>query len=71
MAAESYADCEPVYEDMPGWKTSTVGITRHQELPENARAYLRRIEEIVETPVDMISTGPDRSETIVVRDPFD
>ncbi len=70
MAAESYADCEPVYEDMPGWKTSTVGITRHGELPENARAYLRRIEEIVETPVDMISTGPDRSETIVVRDPF-
>ncbi len=70
MAAEGYDDCVPVYEDMAGWKTSTVGITRSEELPENARAYLRRIEEIVETPVDMISTGPDRSETIVVRDPF-
>jgi len=70
MAAEGYDDCVPVYEDMPGWKTSTVGITRSEALPENARAYLRRIEEIVETPVDMISTGPDRSETIVVRDPF-
>jgi adenylosuccinate synthase len=70
MAAESYAECEPVYEDMAGWKTSTVGITRYEALPENARAYLRRIEEIVETSVDMISTGPDRSETIVVRDPF-
>ncbi len=70
MAAEGYDDCVPVYEDMLGWKTSTVGITRNDALPENARAYLRRIEEIVETPVDMISTGPDRSETIVVRDPF-
>lgn len=70
MEAESYDDCVPVYEDMPGWKTSTVGITRHAELPENARAYLRRIEEIVETPIDIISTGPDRSETIVLSDPF-
>ncbi len=70
MEAESYDDCVPVYEDMPGWKTSTVGITRHDELPENARAYLRRIEEIVETPIDIISTGPDRSETIVLSDPF-
>jgi adenylosuccinate synthase len=70
MEAESYDDCVPVYEDMPGWQTSTVGITRHDELPENARAYLRRIEEIVETPIDIISTGPDRSETIVLSDPF-
>jgi adenylosuccinate synthase len=70
MEAESYDDCVPVYEDMPGWKTSTVGVTRHDELPENARAYLRRIEEIVETPIDIISTGPDRSETIVLSDPF-
>ena len=70
MEAESYDDCVPVYEDMPGWKTSTVGITRYDDLPENARAYLRRIEDIVDTPVDIISTGPDRSETIVLRDPF-
>jgi len=70
MAAEHYADCEPVYEDMPGWKQSTVGITSHGDLPANARAYLDRIAEIVETPIDIISTGPDREETIVERHPF-
>jgi len=71
MAAEHYEECEPVYEDMPGWKESTVGITRYEGLPENAKRYLQRIEEIVETPIDIISTGPDREETIVVRHPFD
>jgi adenylosuccinate synthase len=50
MAAEHYEDCEPVYEDQPGWKESTVGITRYEDLPENAKRYLQRIEEIVETP---------------------
>jgi adenylosuccinate synthase len=68
---EGYADCQPVYEDMPGWGTSTVGITRYDDLPDNAKRYLKRIEAIVETPVDIISTGPDREETIVVRHPFD
>jgi len=71
MAAEHYEECEPVYEDIPGWKESTVGITRYDDLPQNAKRYLKRIEEIVETPVDIISTGPDRTETIVVRHPFD
>ncbi len=71
MAAEHYEECEPVYEDMPGWQESTVGITRYDDLPENAKRYLKRIEEIVETPVDIISTGPDRQETIVIRHPFD
>lgn len=71
IVPEQYADCEPIYEDIPGWKESTVGITRIDDLPENARAYLRRIEEIVETPVDIISTGPDREETIILRHPFD
>jgi adenylosuccinate synthase len=71
MAAEHYEDCEPVYEDQPGWKESTVGITRYEDLPENAKRYLQRIEEIVETPIDIISTGPDREETIIVRHPFD
>ena len=70
MAAEGYEDCEPVYEDMPGWKRSTVGITDYDELPENARAYLARIQEIVATPIDIISTGPDRKETISVDNPF-
>ena len=66
-----YADCEPVYEELPGWKTSTVGITELDELPAAAKAYLERLEEILKVPVDMISTGPDRDENIIVRHPFD
>ncbi len=70
MVPEHYSDCEPVYEELPGWKESTVGITAHGDLPENAKRYLKRIEEIVETPIDIISTGADREETIVLRHPF-
>ena len=55
---------------MPGWSESTVGVTSEKELPDNARKYLARIEELVNVPIDIISTGPDRSETIVLRDPF-
>ena len=65
-----FADCQPVYEEMAGWSESTVGITRYDELPETARAYLERIEELVKIPVDIISTGPDREETIIRRHPF-
>jgi adenylosuccinate synthase len=68
--AEMLAQCEPVYEEIPGWKESTVGVKKYEDLPENARAYLRRIEQICEIPIDLISTGPDRSETIVMRHPF-
>jgi len=71
VGAEAYADCEPVYESMPGWKESTVGIRDYPALPAAARAYLERIAAIAETPIDIISTGPDRSETIVLRHPFD
>ena len=71
VGAEAVADCEPVYDEMPGWKESTVGITDYKKLPANARAYLKRIEEISETPIDIISTGPDRAQTIVLRHPFD
>ena len=71
LAAEVLEGCQPVYEDMPGWHESTVGVKRYEDLPENARAYLRRIEEIVGVPVDIISTGPDREETIVLRNPFE
>jgi len=70
VGAEAVADCQPVYDEMPGWKESTVGITDYKKLPANARAYLKRIEEISETPVDIISTGPDRAHTIVLRHPF-
>jgi adenylosuccinate synthase len=68
--AEALAECEPIYEDIPGWTESTVGIRHHQDLPKNARNYLKRIEETCGVPIDLISTGPDREETIVLRHPF-
>ncbi len=71
VGAEAFADCRPIYEEMPGWSESTVGVKRYDELPANARAYLKRIEEITETPIAIISTGPDRNETIVLQNPFD
>ena len=60
----------PVYEELPGWQESTVGVRDYAALPANARAYLKRIEEVVGVPVDIISTGPDRTETIIQRNPF-
>jgi adenylosuccinate synthase len=70
VGAESLVGCEPVYEDMPGWSSSTVGVKRYEDLPVQARNYLERIAKICEVPVDMVSTGPDRDETIVLRHPF-
>jgi adenylosuccinate synthase len=70
VGAENFATCEPIYEDLPGWKESTIGITRYEDLPEAAKAYLKRIEEVVGTPIDMISTGPDRDQNILLRHPF-
>jgi adenylosuccinate synthase len=71
VGAEELSRCEPVYETLPGWKDTTFGIKDLEALPANARSYLKRIEEICEVPVDMISTGPDRSETILLRHPFE
>ncbi len=68
--ADDYQRCEPVYEEMPGWRQSTVAIKQYDELPANARAYLERIQELVGVPIDIVSTGPDRTETIVRRHPF-
>jgi adenylosuccinate synthase len=70
FASEYYADIQPVYESLPGWQDSTLGIKDVADLPENARAYIRRIEETVGAPIDIISTGPDRAETIMLKDPF-
>jgi adenylosuccinate synthase len=56
---------------MPGWSESTVGIKRYEDLPQAARNYLKRMEALCEVPVDIISTGPDREETIVMRHPFE
>ncbi|MFM8330645.1 MAG: adenylosuccinate synthase [Candidatus Methylumidiphilus sp.] len=69
--AEKYALCEPVMEELPGWTESTAGVQDYASLPANAKAYIKRIEELVGVPVDILSTGPDRSETIVLRHPFD
>ncbi len=70
FGAELLAQCEPVYEDMPGWSESTVGITQFDKLPKAAQNYLNRLQEVCGVPVDIISTGPDREQTIVRRHPF-
>lgn len=69
--ADTFAEVEPVYEEIPGWQESTLGARSLADLPENARAYIRRIEETTGAPIDIISTGPDRNETITLRHPFD
>ena len=65
------AEQQPVYEELPGWQASTAGVRSIDALPDNARAYLARIEEVVGCQVDIISTGPERSETIVLKSIFD
>lgn len=70
VGAEDAARCVPVYEEMPGWSGTTVGAKTMESLPANARNYIKRIEELVGVPIDMVSTGPDREETIVLRHPF-
>jgi adenylosuccinate synthase len=68
--ADAVARCEPVYEDLPGWQSSTVGVRDMAGLPMNARRYLERLGEVAGVPIDMVSTGPDRLDTIVLRDPL-
>ncbi len=68
---DHYAEMEPVFKDMPGWSESTVGVQSLDELPENAKNYIKFIEAQIEAPIDIISTGPDRNETIVLRSPFE
>ncbi len=70
LGADNYEACEAVIEEMPGWSESTVGITDYEQLPENAKAYIRRIEELVGIKVAIISTGPERDETIILEHPF-
>ncbi len=71
MGAEAVAGCEPIYEEVPGWSEATQGARELSDLPQNARDYLRRIEELVDAPIEIVSTGPDRVETICLRHPFD
>lgn len=70
LAAEGYEDITPIYETISGWSEKTVGATSIDALPENAKRYIKRLEEITGVPVDIVSTGPDRKETIILLDPF-
>jgi adenylosuccinate synthase len=71
FGADLLAECEPIYEELPGWPASTVGATRFGDLPVAAQAYLNRMEEVCGVPIDLISTGADREQTIVRRHPFE
>jgi adenylosuccinate synthase len=71
LLIDRYGECEPIYETLPGWKRPTSGVTSFDALPEEARRYLGRLEELLGAPVDIVSTGPSRDEVIVRRHPFD
>ncbi|HTN34935.1 MAG TPA: adenylosuccinate synthase [Marinobacter sp.] len=71
IGCDTYNEIEPVYAELPGWSESTVGLTDIDQLPDNAKAYIHFLEEQIEAPIDIISTGPDRIETITLRHPFD
>jgi adenylosuccinate synthase len=71
MAAEGYELITPVYEDMSGWSENSYGVTTFDGLPQAAKNYVKRLEELTGVPIDIISTGPDRNETIVLRHPFE
>jgi len=70
MSIVDYSRYEPVYEEVDGWKTSTRGMTKYDDLPVNARRYLQRLGELVDAPIDIISTGPERESTIILNNPF-
>lgn len=71
LAAEGWEGIEPIYETMPYWSEITFGVKEHSKLPQAALNYIKRVEELTGVPVDIISTGPDRDETMILRDPFD
>jgi adenylosuccinate synthase len=71
IGEEAFAACQPVYIDVPGWTESTVGIKNYDDLPVNAKQYLAKIEEVTETPIAIVSTGPERNETIILNHPFE
>jgi adenylosuccinate synthase len=70
LDVEKYQDCQPIIEELPGWSDSTAGITDFEQLPENAKAYIKRIEELIGVKVTILSTGPERDETIILEHPF-
>ena len=70
VGADALAACQPIYESMPGWSETTQGIKEYEQLPKDAQNYIARLAELVEVPIDIVSVGPDRAETIVLRDPY-
>lgn len=70
LDADEIAACQPIYETFPGWKDSTFGLTRWEQLPANARSYLDAVQAHAGRPIDMVSTGPDREHTILLRHPY-
>lgn len=68
--ADAVAECEPIYEEFPGWKESTFGLTKWEQLPESAQRFLLRLAEVAGAPIALVSTGPDREQTILHTDPF-
>ena len=71
LRVDRLADCEPVYQELPGWSDSTVGLTEFSKLPEAAQRYLQRVQDILEVAVEIVSTGPDREDNIILQNPFD
>ncbi|MDR1647226.1 MAG: adenylosuccinate synthase [Zoogloeaceae bacterium] len=70
IGADEVARCQPIYETLPGWQESTAGVKHWEDLPAHARAYLDRLEALCGVPIDIVSTGPERAETILKRHPF-
>ena len=70
LDADDVADCVPIYDTFPGWSETTFGVTDWDRLPLNARRYLERVQEFIGAPIDMVSTGPDRVHTILLKHPY-
>lgn len=70
FGSDEVALCVPIYETLPGWQSNTFGVQKYEDLPENARRYLQRLQELVGVPVSIVSTGPDRVQTIIIQHPF-
>ena len=70
LDADDILACKPIYEVFPGWTESTFGVTSWDALPLNARRYLERVQAVIGAPIDMVSTGPDREHTILLRHPY-
>ncbi len=70
IGAEAFAKCKPIYEEYDGWQSNTIGVKQYDDLPSAAKKYLDRLVELTGVPVDIISTGPDRNETILLKNPL-